>query len=502
MKTRQFNIFRKIAILIFALITTLCLLFIFITYFATTHFYQASTQLLNKDVAAHIAKFSSPFERDGINKRKADSVFQNAMVLSPSAEVYFLDTTGKVIAFHASKSDIRLWNLPTDHIKNYLASKGQAYIKGPDPRDPDNPKIFSASEVLYHSKKIGYIYVILGSNEYRNVSQMLFSSHVSNLAIEAFCIVILFSIIISFMYLRNMQKSFNRMLAVLERFEDGDFQARFKIKEQHELAPFTEGFNRMADLLVYNINRLTQLENSRKDFIAHISHDLRTPLAIARGYAETLVIKKAAGTLAAKDLDDYIQMILDKIFQVEHLVNMLFELTKIESSEFKLNNEPFVLSEIVQETVNTFQLNAEAKKITLECTQCQYHVWVNADVHMMERVIQNLLENAVKNTPVSGVIQVGLSVDKNDLTCKIQNTGNPLSPELMDWINDTGKNSAVHLEKPTKSGLGLTIIKKILHLHGSVLRVDIANDSAIIFSFSLPIYEPQANELSAPGPKS
>ena len=103
MKQRKFSIIRRIAILIFVLITVMCTLFMVITYFATIHFYEASTQLLNKDVAGHIAKFSSPFEPGGINKAKADSVFQNAMVISPSDEVYFLDTTGKVVAFHAPK---------------------------------------------------------------------------------------------------------------------------------------------------------------------------------------------------------------------------------------------------------------------------------------------------------------------------------------------------------------------------------------------------------------
>jgi uncharacterized membrane protein len=91
--------FKRISILVFSLITVLGLLFILLTYLATTHYHQASTQLLNREVAAHIAKFTSPFESDGINKRKADSVFHDAMVISPSAEVYFLDTTGKVIAY-------------------------------------------------------------------------------------------------------------------------------------------------------------------------------------------------------------------------------------------------------------------------------------------------------------------------------------------------------------------------------------------------------------------
>ncbi|MEJ7685416.1 MAG: hypothetical protein WKG06_47760 [Segetibacter sp.] len=129
MKTKKITIFRRISILFFTLITVLCLLFMTLSYFLTTNFHQASTQLLNKEVAAHIAEFTSPYEKDGINRAKADSVFKNAMVLSPSAEVYFLDITGKVIAFHAPKSEIKLWTIPLANIKKLIASKGKIYIK-------------------------------------------------------------------------------------------------------------------------------------------------------------------------------------------------------------------------------------------------------------------------------------------------------------------------------------------------------------------------------------
>jgi hypothetical protein len=183
MKAKNFSIFRRIIILVFVLITVLGVLFMGITYYATTHFHLASTQLLNKDVAAHIVKFASPYDGTEINKRRADSVFKNAMIISPSAEVYFLDPAGNVLDFYGPTKNIKLWKVSLKNIDKYIASKGQEYIKAPDPRDPSYPKIISAAEVRNGSKKYGYIYVILGSNEYRTVSDMLFSSHVSNLAI-------------------------------------------------------------------------------------------------------------------------------------------------------------------------------------------------------------------------------------------------------------------------------------------------------------------------------
>jgi len=493
MKEKGFSIFRRMAILVFSLISILGILFIIITYLATTHYLKASTQLLNKDVAAHIAEFTSPFNKKGFNKQKADSVFHNAMVINPSIEVYFLDTSGNVIAYDAPPTEIRLRNIPLANLKKYIASQGQKYIKAPDPKAPDESKIFSAAEVIDNGRKLGYIYVILGSNRSEDIMNMLLGAHISNLAITVFAAVILLSIIISIFYLTSIQKSFNRMIDVLRRFESGDYTARFEIKDQDDLAPVTQAFNKMADLLSYNINRLTKSEKERKDFIAIISHDLRTPLSIARGYAETLIIQKESDEMIGQKQNDYILLILQNIHQVEIMVKQLFELSKIEAVEFKPRMEPFVLSEIVQEIIHTFQLAAYEKNISLRCTQCQYHVWVNADIGMIERVVQNLIDNALKSTPAGGSIEVSIEPDNQRLIFSIANIGNPLPQDLLEWINNFKDGSNILNKRPAKLGLGLLIVQKMLVLHNSSLEAYTNEGSRNIFLFPMPIYNTTAS---------
>lgn len=493
MKEKQFSIFRPMTIVVFSLITLLGILFTIITYLTTTHYHQASTQLLNKDVAAHIAKFTSPFENGVIDYHKADSVFYNAMVISPSAEIYFLDTTGKVIAFHALRKEIKLWNIPLTNIRKYISEQGKVYIKAPDPKAPDNPKIFSAAEVVEAHKKLGYIYVILGSNRSENIMSLLLNIHISSLAIKAFIIIIILSLLISFFYFMRIRKSFRGLINVLQRFENGDYTARFPIKNKDDFEPVTVAFNKMADLLSYNINSLTKSEMERKDFIANISHDLRTPLSIARGYAETLVIKKDAKEINELLRQDYIQLIVQKIHQVETMVTQLFELSKMEAVEFKPKKEPFVLSEIVQEIINTFGLRASEKNINLRCAQCQHHLWVKADIGMMERVVQNLIENALKSTPANGSIEISIEPDKNNLVFSIANTADPLPADLLQWINNFKLDDHLLTTRPANLGLGLLIVQKILFLHGSSLAAYTHNRSKNVFIFSLPISNPAAN---------
>lgn len=506
MNPRGSTIFRRIYILVFFLITVLGLLFVGITWLATTHFFQASTELLNKDVAGHIAKFTSPYDGRGLDRQKADSVFQSAMVISPSAEVYFLDTTGKVVYFHGADSEIRTWTLPMGNIEKYIATQGREYMTGPDPRDPANAKIFSAAAVEGRGGKLGYIYVILGSRQYRNTTQMLYDSQISWLIIGAFVFIIAVSLLISLFYVDRLQRRFNLVLGVLERFQQGDFSARFATDGKDDMAPVTQSFNKMADLLLFNIDRLTHSEKERKDFMINISHDLRTPLAIARGYAETLLLQQK-DLVNPNEREQYLQLVTSKIRQVENMVRQLFELSQMESASFEAKKEPFLFSEILQEVIQSVKLIASEKGVALDCHHCMDGSWVSADIRMMERVVQNLLINAVTYSPTNGHIYIALIREGGELIFRVDNAGEAFPPDLLEWINDCSEAGAA---RPSRPAIGLAIVKKILQLHRFPLRAEVVNCSAqagevagrdgeasgraaiISLSFRMPVYEPAA----------
>lgn len=491
MKTR-FNLFGRIIILIFLLITVLSCLFIVFTYLTTRDFYQSSTQLVNKDVAGHIAKFASPFQDSGINKQTADSVFYNAMVLNPSIEVYFLDTTGKIMYYQSPDSTIKLWKIPLENIKKYIASNGSNYIKAQDPKQPDVQKVFSAAEVINNGKKVGYIYVILTGNEYNNATHMLFGSHATSFAVMALCVIIILSIVLSYWYINRLQRNFKKIIAVLNIYMNGDFNVRFDLNDKDEFAPITNSFNRMATLLSYNIERLKQTEQERKDFIATISHDLRTPLSVAKGYAETALDKMHHGEINKPEIDEFIQLVHKKLQQIEIMVQDLFELSKMESVHFTPNKEPFIFSEILKEMISVYEKRAIEKNIQLACNVPADMIWINADIRMMERVIQNLLDNAIKYTPANGFIHVQLAERNNLLELRFENNGNVLSDDILNWINLTAPSTTFSTNhKPANTGLGLLIVKKILELHQYSFRVESDQHNKISFIIQMQ----KANQL-------
>ncbi|MBB3054327.1 HAMP domain-containing sensor histidine kinase [Mucilaginibacter gotjawali] len=483
MKTKSTGIFSRIGVFVFLVITTLGVLFVVVTYNATSDYFQASTQLLNKDVAANIARLSAPFSKDGIDHKKADSVFNSTMIISPNTEVYFLDTMGNVKYYYAPDSLIKERKVPVAQIEAYL-SDHLHLIKNADPRDPGNPKIFSAAPVSFQNQKIGYIYVILAGMEYRSVAEFVFKSQVGGWATKVFFIIILATVVFSLLYTSRLQKRFNHVIYVLDQFKVGNLNVRFNIEQKDEFFPIADAFNKMVAMLDENFTRLKLLESERKNFLANISHDLRTPLAVARGYTETLLIETTA---SREEQVSHLEMIQNKIMQVEKLVLQLFELSKMESVNFTPQKEPFVFSEILQEVIKGAEFQARKKNITIRCENCEDSSLIDADISMMERVVQNLLENAVKYTNENGYIKVVLSREPGKLIVLLENNGKLITGELLDWIKNSAADAAMH--RPKQAGLGLALVKRILYLHGFDFNAGIADDNYNRFIISINSYQ-------------
>jgi signal transduction histidine kinase len=420
---QPFAIFRRIYVVVFLLIAVLGLLFVGVTYVATTSFYAASTELLNKDVAGHIAKFTSPYGREGFDRQKADSVFYQAMVISPSAEVYFLDTSGRVIYFHGDTTEIQSWQVDPVALRQYLESGGADFISGSDPRDLRRRKIFSAASVEGPGGRLGYIYVIFGNQQYRSVTQMLVNSRVTPAVLGTVMLIVAVSLVITLFYIRRAKR----------RFE-----------------------------LIEHTNRAVASEKERRDFMTNMAHDLRTPLAIARGYAETLQLKR--GQLRMDEEREYGELVLNKIRQVEKMVGEVFELSKMESASFEMRREPFVFSELVHEVIrgkgDGSGMGGSGWRGEIVCEQCTDGAWVDGDISLMERVLQNLVVNAVAYTKVGGKIIVSLRREEGGLVCRVSNEGEALGEELLRWFNGEAQM------RPKKSAIGLSIVKRVLTMHG------------------------------------
>lgn len=454
--------------------------------FTAEMYFQEANQKLNADIAPHIASENQAFIDGKANEQILKSVFHNVMIINPSIEVYLLDTNGKILTFYAPDKKIKLDRVPLNQVKKFISTKGEEFTLGVDPKNPGAEKVFSAAPVYEKGKLMGYIYVILASEEYESTMHFLFGSYILRLGLRSMGITLAAAVLITLIALGFIVGNIKKIAAVIRDFKNGNLSARIKKKRKDELGEFTDTFNEMADTIVQNMEDLKTMDNLRRELVANVSHDLRTPLATMQGYLETILIK--ANSLSEEEKTKYLQTIFKSTERLRKLVDELFELSKLEAREKKPKPEPFSIAELLQDVHQKNLILAEAKKIELK-TNFPYDLpLAYADIGMMERVLQNLIDNAIKFTPQGGNIVLQLKKENNDIIISISDSGEGIVDSELSHIFDR-YNRSKRTESNDGLGLGLAIVKKILEVHSIEINVESKKNIGTTFSFKVPVYK-------------
>ncbi|MEL6988635.1 MAG: HAMP domain-containing sensor histidine kinase, partial [Bacteroidota bacterium] len=303
-----------------------------------------------------------------------------------------------------------------------------------------------------------------------------------------FVTCLILSLLLGALALWYLTKNLRVVIETVRRFKDGDYAARIDPDSSKDLSDLSMNFNAMADQIVANIDQQKSLENLRRELIANISHDLRTPLSIIQGYAETLLIKE--DQIGKDEKNKYLKIILDSSENVNQLVNQLFEYSKLEAKQVEAQKEPFSLAELVNDIFMKYQIIASNKNQTIELKQGSSTPLVFADVSLVERVIQNLMDNAIKFTPEGGKILLELNISEDSVQCSVSDNGIGISEKDQVHIFERYHRSE-RTKKPSGAGLGLAIAKKIMEIHQSTLKVRSKLNEGTSFIFDLPIYKEQ-----------
>lgn len=241
----------------------------------------------------------------------------------------------------------------------------------------------------------------------------------------------------------------------------------------------------MSERMAQQLQQLAQVDVRRRELLANVSHDLRTPLASMQGYLETLLLRQ--GALPVEEERIYLEVAAKHAERLGKLVDDLFQLTKFDANEVRLDAEPFSLPELVQDVVQKFQLAGERKGLHLEAVLHENTPPVIADIGMIERVLENLIENAMRHTPSGGVVRVFVEAADDGARLRVTDTGNGIAgkdlPHVFDryYRGNRGENVDVG-----NVGLGLAITQRIAALHGSVIQIDSSLGKGTTFAFTLP----------------
>lgn len=453
---------------------------------------QEVTQRLNRDLAAHIVAERLLFKDQHINSDALGDIFHMMMVINPKVELYLLDPNGKVLAYSAPPGKVKRDKVALGPIKTFLSSNKTLPVMGDDPRNSQQRKIFSVAPILDGTELQGYLYIILASEQYTGIAQMLKNSYAMQAGTGLLVAGLVFALMTALVLFAVLTRRLRRLSTAMEIFTHSGrtppLQYRHGTNRGDEIDRLAGTFEFMANRISEQMTKLRQTDNLRRELVANVSHDLRTPLASLQGYLETLILKEAE--LSNKEKRNYLEVAMKHAVHLSVLVGDLFELAKLEANEVKPNLEPFALQELVQDVIHKYELEARQHGVQLTQHLEKDPPYVYGDIGLIERVLDNLLDNALRHTPRGGMVTVVLTPHENTVSLEVIDTGCGIAPQDMPYIFDRFYAKTEERNDESKgTGLGLAIARHIIKLHGSAIRASSKLNKGTAFSFDLPVHQ-------------
>ena len=444
------------------------------------------TQRLSLGLAAHIAGHAELMRPDGLDPAAVRRLFDMLMAVNPSVEVYLLDAEGRIVAQAAPPGHLKLDRVDLAPVRRLLAGAALPVL-GDDPRGMGGAKVFSAAPLQVDGRAAGYVYVVLSGEDRDAISAHIAAGSVLRTTLWAMALVALLGRVAGLVAFGFITRPLRQLTGAVQDFEREGVAALGQApaldavaRRPDEIGMLGQAFVQMARRIDAQWKALSAQDQQRRELFANISHDLRTPLTSLHGYLETLRMK--ADQLDAGERARYLDIALGQSRKVGRLAQELFELARLEYGVVQPEKERFALADLVQDVFQKFELAAEARRQRLVADIAPGLPGVHADLGMIERVLTNLLDNAIRHTPEGGEIAVRLQHGNAGVQVEVADTG-PGIPQELQPVLFTRPAFAARGERG--GGLGLMVVRRILQLHGSDIQLVPRPGAGAVFAFGL-----------------
>ena len=487
------SLYIKLVLVLFLLFSIIGSVFLAVALYTAPMYQQELSQQLNHDLARYIVNEHVLIENGQVRQDNLSELFHNVMIINPSLELYLLDPSGQVVAHSMPPEKVKRMQVSLEPINDFLAPGTRGLIMGDDPGGEDSQNSFTVAPIDYQNQRQGYIYAILGSEKTSNITDVLQRSLIMKWSTSAVLTALAFAFIAGLLLFFFLMRKLRVLSQAMQTFKSQNLQesAAGIASEDHsldEIDAMANTFEEMAGRIHSQMNHLQEVESLRRELVANVSHDLRTPLASLSGFLETLQLKSE--TLSDAEKQTFLKIAWDNTQRLTALVEELFELAKLDANEIQPQQEPFSLAELAFDLSHQFHLRARERNISFEVVADETVPQVSADVGMIERVLENLIDNSFKHTPEQGQIRLQLSNAQNRVDVSVRDTGCGISSEELPHIlKRYYRKNDKRIDGSSKSGLGLglAIASRIVELHGSHLTVVSELQQGTEFRFSLPV---------------
>lgn len=448
-------------------------------------------QQVQWNLAADLAERLQPMVANKLEPAEVQRALFSYAFMNPKVDFYLLDDQGKILAELAMiGGPQRIASVAVGPIQKFLTQQPSLLpLFGDDPRSDGagtsaGERAFSAAPMTIAGKP-GYLYLILENQPYRLFIRATGMFYVLGSTIVVVLMIAAAGALLEYFALSHLLKNFRVLGAAVRKFQDGEFATRVPAPGADELGILGKVFNDMASTIQDQTERLKESDSLRRQLVANISHDLRSPLTSIQGLLETIQRKRAS--LPIEEQERYIGIALDSVQVQKRLVDDLFELSKLQANDRTPQFELVSLTELAHDITVKHHAAAADKHIDLRFAGEEDGLYVQADPLMLERIITNLLTNAVRYTPLDGSVTVAARRTPGGCELAVADTGIGIAPNEIKRIFDPFYQVAQERSPDRKgTGLGLAIVKHLVELHGAEISVESNPGSGSRFSFVLP----------------
>ncbi|MEP6918242.1 MAG: HAMP domain-containing sensor histidine kinase [Acidobacteriota bacterium] len=477
------GVYEKLAALLLVFFVSFGLLNGVVSLLTARVFVKEVNQRVNHDLARQLAGKRELVRNGKVNQDAARQLFDVVMTINPLAEVYVLGPDGTILAPLTSPV-VRRTRVSLAPVGRML-SGGELPILGDDPRDPTGQRVFSVAPL----GQSGYLYVILGGQQFESLLTMLQQSHMLRWGAWVAAGGLLFGVAAGLLLLSLSTRRIRALTAAMQEFRARGYTERHTTlpraaRHEDEIDRLSTTFQEMSSRIVEQMELLRDTDSARRELFANISHDLRTPLASLHGYLETLLLKERE--LSAGERRRYLEVATRRSEQLNRLVSELFELAKLESPETRVISEPVSPCDLVQDVVQKHQLAAVGKNVTIAMDMRPARSLISGDVGLLERMLDNLLENAVRFTPPGALVRVECESDAEWASIRVVDAGPGIPPHEIERIFERAYRGQQASPGRDGAGLGLAIAKRIVELHGGHIAAANVPPGGAVFAVRLP----------------
>lgn len=481
-----------VVILAFGLAMTMIFAVILLGYHEAYH--TEADQTANRRLAQQYADARLLITDEPLTVLNSHAGIDKLADLNPDVDIYLLEADGSLVASSVPMEQWARRRVDMTPLRTFLGNAAPLPILGDDPRSLSGKDIFSVAPVEILDCPARYLYVVLHRTRYENAVRQLRQAYTINESLGLLISCSVLAVVATLILIRSITRRLSTLKADMERFEativtDDISSAERAVKSRgDEIEHLAVLFGDLSARVRSQMGALRDTDDIRRNMVANISHDLRTPLTTLQAHLDALALKDSELTPAERR--QYLATAISQCRRLTRLVSQLLELAKLDAGQVVPQPEPFQLAELIQDIAQKFSLTAAAKDIVLDAEYSSSLPLVFGDISLIERAIDNLTENAIQHSPPGGTVTLQATTgSRGHVRMAVEDSGPGIPAADQSRIFDRFyRGDRSRSSGSAHAGLGLAIVKGILELHGSAVTVNSKSGTGSRFSFELPVH--------------